>query len=437
MIHLKNRIPLKTVAQHRYYFNVLKRARGWQRIAMLAFLALTVFNICYAMTDPAHALLYDDLTGLGRQIGGGIVDSTKQITTDIYSGKYGLWPWICKTCLWFSTPIAGVGIMQSIANDDNNPNPLPKGVFWGMVALTIALSGGGYIGGQCYLLLVAIFQGFTHKLDDFLNVSAALQAGQGFLASNSTISGYVAECEKFVGQEQAKCISVATDKALKYLGDAANEYGPMDWITGRIDVLKKIGTDIMSSDNPIASLAANTFFMFAQPVAETVASAHATASIAAISAAYGVTLAIMGLGIPVSMLASVLMPGMQSAWVGWLIGVFTAWFWYTTYLGIMWMLSLMMLTSTASNFVSTDWFTGLSAWGAPTIAGVVCGVTGISAFMGFQKSNSDLAGAVVQGAKIGVGLATGNVAGAATEIAMSGGGSSAPPVVKTEYAGSK
>lgn len=426
---INERIPIQVIAEHRYFFSALIRAKGIKKYVMCAFLMLTVFNLVYCFTDPAQALVFDDLTGLGRQVGGGITASSYQIISDIYNGKYGILPWLSKTCLFFATPIAAVGLMQSL-DERESRNPLPKTVLYGVIALVVCLSGGGYVGGQLYLFLYNIFEGFTKKMDDFMSIYSAIEQGKGFLASNAMIASHSSECHKFVGQEQAKCISTATEHVLSTLGEMASSYGPQDWVQGRIDAMSQIGKDISSSDNKIAAIAANGFFMFNQPLQETSSAAFASASIAAMSIVYTMTMAFLGLGGPISLLASLLVSGLQAAWVAWVISIFTFWFWHTSYLAVMWFLSKLLISATASTFLSTDWFSLLATWCAPALTGAVCGMSGMSVFQGVTKSATDAAMIAVQVAKIAAGAAAGGPAGATTAVSMSSGGSgggSAPP----------
>ena len=137
-------------------------------------------------------------------------------------------------------------------------------------------------------------------------------------------------------------INTATEHVLSTLGEMASSYGPQDWIQGRIAAMSQIGKDISSSDNKIAAIAANGFFMMNQPASETSAAALATASIAAMSIVYTMTMAFLGLGGPISLLASLLAPGLQAAWVAWVISISTVWFWYTSYLAVMWFLSKLL-----------------------------------------------------------------------------------------------
>jgi hypothetical protein len=424
---INERIPIKVIAEHRHFFKVLRRAKGYKKLLMCAFLVLTTFNLVYFFVEPAQALLFDDLSGLGRQVGGGITAASYQIVSDIYgSRKYGILGWLSKTCLFFATPIAAVGIMQSL-DEKESENPLPKKVFYGVLALVVCLSNGGYIGGQLYLFLYNIFEGFAKQMDDYMSIYSAIEQGKGFLASNAVIAAQSSECHKFTGQEQAKCISAATEHVLGTLGEMASTYGPQDWIKGRIDAISQIGKDIASSDNKIAAIAANGFFLLNQPTTETAGAALATASIAAMSIVYTMTMAFLGLGGPISLLASLLVSGLQAAWVAWVISIFTVWFWHTSYLAVMWFLSKLLISATASTFMATDWFSLLATWCAPVLTGAVCGLSGMSVFQGVTKSATDAATIAIQLAKIAAGAAVGGPAGATTVAMSSGGGSSVPP----------
>jgi hypothetical protein len=433
---IHDRIPLQVVAEHRHFFKVLAQAKGRKKLLAYGFLVLTAFNFVYFFTEPADAFLFDDLTGLGRAAGAGISQSAYKIVVDIYSGKYGILEWISKTCLFFATPVAAVGIMQTL-DEKESPNKLPKGVFYGVLALVACLSGGGFIMGQLYLFAYEVFEGFVKGMDSRMTIHNAIESGKGFLSSNSMLSASFTECQKLVGQEQVRCISIATDNAMKTMSDMAKTYGPMDWIEGREEALAQIGKDIGSSDNVLAAHAANTFFMFVQPVAETAAAAHATASIVMMSVSYTLTMAFMGLGGPVSLLASLLVPGLQAAWVLWVISIFSVWFWHTSYLAVMWFLSKLLVSATPSTFVTSDWFSMSAQWMAPTITGALAGLGGMAVFQGVTRSVNDAAelaaNAAMIAAKAAVGAVLGGPAGAITAVSMGGGGgggggsSSAPP----------
>ena len=428
---IPSRIPLKAIAEHRKFFSVLRKAKGPKKLLAYGFLALTVFNLIYALTSPAQAFLFDDLTGVGRAAGQSITDSAYQIIVDIYSGKYGILDWLSKTCLIFATPIATIGIIQTL-DDRESQHKLSKGVLYSVLALVICLSGGGYVGGHLYLFLYEIFEGFVKGMDDRMSIHAAIESGKGFLSSNAMLSASFAECHKFVGQEQVACISKASTTAMETMGDMAKTYNSADWIKGRVLALSAIAKDITSSDNILSAAAAQSFFIFVQPVAETAAAAHATASIVTMSISYTMTMAFIGLGGPVALLASLLAPGLQGAWAIWLIGVFSVWFWHTSYLALMWFLSKLLLTATPSTFVAVDWFTFAAQWVAPTITGAIAGVGGMATFQGITRSVNDAtemaANVAMMAAKAAVGAAVGGPAGAMTAINMGGGGgNSAPP----------
>ena len=304
-------IPIQAVAEHRHFFKILRKAKGRQKLLAYGFLALTAFNFFYFFTEPADAVLFDDLTGLGRSMGSGITQSAYQIVVDIYgNGKYGILDWLSKSCLLFATPVAAIGIMQAI-DDKESPYPMPKQVFYGVIALWICLSGGGFVMGHLYLFMYEAFEGFSKGMDSRMSIYNAIETGKGFLSNNAVLSANFAECHKLVGQEQVRCISTATDNAMKTMSSIANTYGPMDWIKGRGEALLQIAKDIVNPDLAISARASNTFFMFVQPVAESAAAAHATASIVMMSVAYTITMAFLGLGAPIALLASMLVSGLD------------------------------------------------------------------------------------------------------------------------------
>lgn len=391
-------VTMNAVAQHTKYFKVLSRVQGYKKAIMVAFLALTVFNVVYAVWEPqpAQAFLFDDLTGVGRAAGGRIMDTSYQIVTDLYNGKYGLLAWLCKTCLYFATPVAAAGIVQYMSEEIPG-NPMKRPVVMASVFLVIALSGGGFIFGHLYLFLFNILEGFFKKMDDFMTLYNTIEQGKGYLASNALISAATAECQKFVGQEQQRCISEAAAQALGTLKDFQASYGVQDWIKGRQDIFEKIVKDLSSPNTSLVDKASNTFFyMFAAPVAEVAQAGLATASITAFTAIYACVIAYIGLGGPIAGLSSLLVPGLQSGWVVWLVAIFGLWFWRVSYMAIIWFLSKVLINAVPSDITGTAWFTFSATIVAPIIASGIAGLGamgvwgGISGFAGGAASTVSL-----------------------------------------------
>lgn len=368
-------VTLKTVALHTKYFKVLSRVQGYKKAVMVAFLALTVFNVIYAIWEPqpAQAFLFDDLTGAGRAAGGRIMETSYKIVTELYNGKYGLLAWLSKTCLYFATPVAAAGIVQYMSEEVPD-NPLKRPVILGSVFLVIALSGGGYIFGQLYLFIFNILDGFFKKMDEFMTLYETIDQSKAYLASNALISAATAECQKFVGQEQRRCISEAASQALGTLNDFKSTYGAQQWIDGRIEIFKTIAKDVTSSDTSLVEKTANTFFyMYAAPVSEVAQAGLATASITAFTAIYACVMAYIGLGGPIAGLSSLLVPGLQSGWVVWIVSLFGLWFWRLSYMAIMWFLSKALINALPSDLVGTAWFTFSATIVAPLIATGIAG----------------------------------------------------------------
>jgi hypothetical protein len=393
-------VTMNAVAQHTKYFKVLSRVQGYKKAIMVAFLALTVFNVVYAVWEPqpAQAFLFDDLTGAGRAAGGRIMDTSYQIVTDLYNGKYGLLSWLCKTCLYFATPVAAAGIVQYMSEEIPG-NPMKRPVVMGSVFLVIALSGGGYIFGHLFLFLFNILEGFFKNMDEYMTLYESIEQGKAYLASNALISAATAECQKFVGQEQQRCISEATAQALGTLNDFKSTYGPMDWIKGREDIFSKIAKDLASPNTSLVEKTANTFFyMFAAPAAEVAQAGLATASITAFTAIYACVITYIGLGGPIAGLSSLLVPGLQSGWLVWLVGIFGLWFWRVSYMAIIWFLSKVLVNAVPSDIAGTAWFTFSATIVAPIIAS---GIAGLGA-MGVWGGISGFAGGAVSTLSVGV-----------------------------------
>lgn len=366
-------VSMGAVAQHRHFFGALKRAKGHKKLVAIAFLALTVFNIIYAFTEPAQAYLFDDLTGAGRAAGDAIMKSSYTLVTELYNGKYGILPWLSKTCLYFATPVAAAGIVQYVSEEVPD-NPIKRPVIWGTIFLVVALSGGGYVMGQIYLFIFHILEGFFQKMDEYMTLYNTIEQGKAYLASNAMISAATAECGKLVGQEQQGCISEAAAQALGTLKDFESRYGLAEWLKGRQDILEKIRDDVLSPDKSLIAQTANTFFyVFAKPAAETAQAAAATASITAFMSIYAAVMAYMGLGGPIAGLSSLLVPGLQSGWVVWLLSIFGLWFWRVSYMALLWFSSKTLVNAVPSNLIGTAWFTLGATILAPVIAGGIAG----------------------------------------------------------------
>ena len=428
-------IPLKAVwTEHRRFFSAMNRAKGYKKAIAIAFLALTVFNIVYAFSEPAHAFLFNDLTAMGRKAGDGIMSSSFGLITDLYGGQYGVLPWLSKTCLYFATPVAAAGIVQYLSEEVPD-NPIKRPVILGTIFLVIALSGGGYIFGQLYLFLFNILEGFFQKMDDYLRIYDAIAQGKAFLASNAMISGSVAECSKFVGQEQQRCISEASTQALNVLKDYQETFNFPQWVKERVDIFKEVVYNIADINTSLNEKAANVFFMFAAPAAEIAQNSIATASITAFTAIYSCVMAYIGLGGPIAGLSSLLVPGLQSGWIVWLTSIFMLWFWRLSYMTMMWFLSKTLVNATAENIVGTAWFTLSATVLAPILATGIAGGGAFAVWSGLLG----FAGAAVSTVTAGVvssGLFSSN---SPSESQSPSSNSSSPPqgsptpYVRTDY----
>jgi hypothetical protein len=213
----------------------------------------------------------------------------------------------------------------------------------------------------------------------------AIDQGKAYLASNALISAATAECQKFVGQEQRRCISEATTQALGTLKDFQSTYGVNEWITGRQEIFEKISQDLLSTDTSLVEKTSNTFFyMFAAPAAELAQAGLATASITAFTAIYACVIAYIGLGGPIAGLSSLLVPGLQSGWVVWVVGIFGLWFWRVSYMAILWFLSKVLLNAVPSDITGTAWFTFSATIVAPVIASGIAGLGAMGVWGGLS-----------------------------------------------------
>jgi hypothetical protein len=425
-------VNLKTVfVLHKQYFSVLRYAKGFKKVLAVSFLALLAFDFIYAFTEPAHALIFDDLTEVGRGVGESIMEGAFGVMTQLYNGDFGVLPWLCKTCLYFAAPVAAAGIVQYLS-EDAPPNPISRPAILGSIFLVIMLSGGGFIFGQTYLFIVHIFEGFFKQMDDYLNYHEAIAEGKAYLASNSMISASVAECGKLLGQEQQRCISQAAESALATLGDFKETFGVQSWIENRIDAFEQILDQVISPNTSLSAKASNLFFMFSAPAAEAAAASQAAAFITAMSAVYACTITFIGLGGPIAGLSSLLVPGLRSGWIAWLTGIFAVWFWRIGYICILWFLSKILVNAKASEFLGTAWFSFAGTWVAPILAAGVAGAGGFAVWTGLSNSLGGTVATVAGVASAGILRISQQSPPAPTQNNSAPQNSSAPPV-RTDY----
>ncbi|NJM75580.1 MAG: hypothetical protein HC852_07145 [Acaryochloridaceae cyanobacterium RU_4_10] len=389
-------LKLSQIKQHTKYFHALKKSRGKNRLLLLSLLGLFAFNVVWLIfqPQPAQAFWFDDLTGVGRAVGDAIATAGFGEIKEIYNGS-PLLSYVSQVALLFAGPVVAVAAIEKLS-DEKVENPIDDNTFYVALALLICFSGGGYIGGQLYLFLVQVLEGFIKNLDKTLSIYKTLESGKGLLASNGLLGADLATCKKFVGQEQVQCLAETSQKALKYLKDAEVAYGPHEWIDGRREILNKMLKDLTSSDNALLSIAKSTLFAIGSSVAEFKEAAHATLWIPAISALYTSVLAWAGLGLPFAIVGSLLVPGWGAAWVAWVAGIAGLWLFRMSYLLIMWHISSIITTTSADQFIATGWFALVSGELTPIFCGVVSGGSALAAYTGAANAIAAKAQAALQ-----------------------------------------
>ena len=416
---------------HRYFFVAWSRSQGWPRLMGSVFLALTIYNFLYAAVLFPIAvnaqLSTEGITQVGEAFGEFLFDSAWSFMDGIYTnGEFGLLPALSQASLWGAAPIAAAGVVESMAADDDLVGTLKKPWVLGSWFLVLLLTGGGKFFGQLYDTLVRILEGILRQVTDFLNIFETLKETQAFSSVNATIAASVAECQKFIGQEQTRCILEASEAAkenlLKVDESLANG---TPWLTARIETLSDIA-EIIRGSNSLTDIAFNAFMGFAQPWWEAVLSIIATAVLTAINIGYVVFIAFYGLILPIVAISALLSPVMRSGLFKWLITLVQIWAFRALYLIVMFMLSRILLSTSAEQFFSTTWFMILSALVAPYL---LWRLTSGSAQAAYSGIISDTTKAAITSGQVAMGAAIGGPAGA-TAAAATGASSNSADVSK-------
>ena len=371
----------------REYIHALRKAQGHKRWLGLVFLALVGFNLIDMLSaQPADAELLTDLTLVGRKAGEAIMQFSFTMMQDLYGGKYGVLAYISKSCLWLATPLVAVGVIQYMADDDLKGSPVTRPVILGRVVYFILLSGGGTLFGHAYIELMHGLEGIILKMDGFLKLYDRIAEGKAYLSTSSIISASVAECQKFVGQEQQRCIAQATNSALQHLGDFKEQFPLAKWLSDDIDQLKQIGGNILSPDKNIVEKVMNIWYAWNAPMMEIEMAVKMTAAITSYTAIYATVILFIGLGGPIAGLSSMLVPALQNGWVAWLVGILGIWYWRFSYLIMCWILSEMLTKAPSASTIGTGWFSNAIANLAPILSGAIAFAGAGGTWMGITSA---------------------------------------------------
>lgn len=370
----------------RDYIRALSRARGDKRWVGLLFLGLIGINIFDALSaQPADAWLLTDLTLAGRTAGDLIMQFAFTMMQDLYGGKYGVLAYISKSCMWLATPLVAVGVVQYMS-EDMKGSPISRRVILARIFYFILLTNGGFVFGQIYIGLMQGLEGIILKMDGFLKLYDRIAEGKAYLSTSSIVSASVAECQKFVGQEQQRCIAQATNSALQHLGDFKEQFPLSKWLTDDIGQLKQIAQNILSPDKNIVEKAMNVWYAFNAPVMEIEMAAKMTAAIASYTAIYATVILFIGLGGPIAGLSSLLVPALQNGWVAWLVGILAIWYWRFSYLIMTWILSEMLTKAPSAATIGTAWFSYAVADLAPILSGAIAFAGAGGTWMGITSA---------------------------------------------------
>ena len=214
-----------------------------------------------------------------------------------------------------------------------------------------------------------------------------LQKARHIISTSSIISASVAECQKFVGQEQQRCIAQATNSALQHLGDFKEQFpAQLKWLTDDINQLKQIAGNILSPDKNIVEKAMNIWYAWNAPMMEIEMAVKMTAAITSYTAIYATVILFIGLGGPIAGLSSMLVPALQNGWVAWLVGILGIWYWRFSYLIMCWILSEMLTKAPSASTIGTGWFSNAIANLAPILAGAIAFAGAGGTWMGITSA---------------------------------------------------
>jgi hypothetical protein len=364
----------------------------------IAFVAYLTFHVIYCTTLSAHAWLLNDFTAPGRTVGNLVMDFFSNKVDQIYTGQYGIIPWMCTSANNLAIFPLAIGVMERMeAYSSGHPGEyaVKDYTFWMLLAFCVSMAGGGVIYGQMYMVIFHTLENITQRMDDFLNIRDAIDSGKSYLAVNSMVSAKITTCQSMTGQEQQRCLNDATQLALQEMGGYREVVQGQKWFGELKDALINVGKTIVNPDFSWSGLGKKgqaIFYLFSSPVQEVKAAANSLNTITTLSAYYGAAVVLSGLAGPWAWLASILTPLKQSALIAWICQIFSLWLWRATVLILLWMSSEMVTEAASSpgDALPTQIFADVIEKGSVGLA-IACSAAGFAVFSGISAVGSQTA----------------------------------------------
>jgi hypothetical protein len=374
----------------RRFYRAFLRLPFGRKLCAIAFLAFLLWHFIEMTTAPAQAILLNDLTAPGRTVGNLIMEFFGKKIDEIYTGKYGIIPWMATTANTIAIFPITFGVlerMEAYSHKEPGEHVIKDHLFWMLVCFGVAMAGGGIIYGQFYIVLFRTLENITQQMDDYLNIRDALDSGKAYLAVNSMISSKITTCQAMVGQEQQRCLSDATSAVLKEMGGYREAVQGQKWFQETVQSFTDIAQSLTSPDTSLTDKAQSIFYLFAAPIAEVKGAADSLNTIVTISICYGAAMVLLGFAGIWAWLASLLTPVKQSGLIAWVISVFSLWLWRVCVLILLWLSSEMMTeaASVPGDAIGNLAFAQVIQYGAIALA-VACTGGGFAVFMGVQNS---------------------------------------------------
>jgi uncharacterized membrane protein len=277
--------------------------------------------------------------------------------------------------------------MEAYSYKEPGEHVIKDHFFWSLVLFGVAMAGGGIIYGQLYIVLFRTLENLIQQMDDYLNIRDAIDSGKSYLAVNSMISTKITTCQSMTGQEQQRCLSDATSAVLQEMGGYRENVQGQKWFQETLEAITDIAKTLADPNQNLGNKAQSIFYLFAAPVAEVKGAADSLNTITTLSVCYGAAMVLMGFAGIWAALASLLTPLKQSAFIAWVISVFSIWLWRACVLILLWLSSEMMTeaASVPGDAIGTLAFAQVIQYGSIALA-VACSGGGFAVFMGVNAS---------------------------------------------------
>jgi hypothetical protein len=426
---------------HRFLFSTFRRAQGWTKIAIFIFLALIFYDVTDATLSATHAILTPGpamafAPGLdlapGQLAGQLLFEGAWDQMQRLYKGEFGIRAATAQVALFVAAPIAATAIVMALGEDEEPVTIFRKPWALGSFIIVFLLSGGGSMFGQLFIVLVdsgeIILRGVTSRL----SVNQAISAARGALSINSSIASSVAECQKFVGQEQNQCIFEASSSGLGIIanvkeaslsggagvGGSLSVPASAPWADAKAEQLAEVARNILDPNETLSQAAFSTFMSFASPLVETYMAIIANTLLTVFDIAYALFVSFYGFTLPLASVSALLSPVARSGLIAWGLLLFQAWWFRALYLMGAWAMSRLLTSSSAQDFTSSLWFSVIMVIALPWMIKKLVSGAGNAIYGGILAAGGNTAKSTAEtAAAVGVGIASGGSTAAAAPAA--------------------